>query len=163
VPSAFTSNSSVSPPEEGRKDMKYTWRPSVATSTRGQPVGGTGTARRCRRPADDPVASLFRRSCEKRSRLTDLSVSYKMYYMGRTTISIRELQQNLKGVMARVESGQTIEITRRRRPIARLAPLPAGEPVSPWPDLDERTHAVFGDRVVTPGASAIVLENRGDR
>jgi hypothetical protein len=35
--------------------------------------------------------------------------------------------------------------------------------VSPWPDLDERTHAVFGDRVVTPGASAIVLENRGDR
>ena len=95
--------------------------------------------------------------------MTDLSVSYKMYYMGRTTISIRELQQNLKGVMARVERGQTIEITRRRRPIARLAPLPAGEPVSPWPDLDERTHAVFGDRVVTPGASAIVLEDRGDR
>ena len=86
-----------------------------------------------------------------------------MYYMGRTTISIRELQQNLKGVMARVERGQIIEITRRRRPIARLAPLPAAEPVSPWPDLDERTHTVFGDRVVTPGASAIVLENRGDR
>jgi prevent-host-death family protein len=86
-----------------------------------------------------------------------------MSYMGRTTISIRELQQNLKGVMARVERGQTIEITRRRRPIARLAPLPAAEPVSPWPDLDERTRAVFGDRVLTPGASAIVLENRGDR
>jgi prevent-host-death family protein len=82
--------------------------------------------------------------------------------MGRTTISIRELQQNLKGVMARVERGQTIEITRRRRPIARLAP-PAAEPVSPWPDLDERTHAVFADRVVTLGASAIVLEKRGDR
>jgi prevent-host-death family protein len=83
--------------------------------------------------------------------------------MGRMTISIRELQQNLKGAMARVERGQTIEITRRRRPIARLAPLPAAEPVSPWPDLDERTHAVFGDRVVAPGASAVVIESRGDR
>ena len=76
---------------------------------------------------------------------------------------IRELQQNLKGVMALVERGQTIEITRRRRPIARLAPLPAAEPVSPWPDLDERTDTVFGHRIVAPGASAIVIENRGDR
>jgi prevent-host-death family protein len=83
--------------------------------------------------------------------------------MRRTTISIRELQQNLKGVMALVERGQTIEITRRRRPIARLAPLPAAEPVSPWPDLDERTDTVFGHRIVAPGASAIVIENRGDR
>jgi prevent-host-death family protein len=82
--------------------------------------------------------------------------------MRRTTISIRELQQNLKGVMALVERGQTIEITRRRRPIARLAPLPA-QPVSPWPDLDERTDTVFGHRIVAPGASAIVIENRGDR
>ena len=95
--------------------------------------------------------------------MTVHELSYKMSYMGRTTISIRELQQNLKGVMARVERGQTIEITRRRRPIARLAPLPSAGPVSPWPDLAERTHAVFGDRVVTPGASAAVLENRDDR
>ena len=83
--------------------------------------------------------------------------------MRRTTISIRDLQQNLKAVMARVERGQIIEITRRRRPIARLAPLPAAEPVAPWPDLDERTHAVFGSRVVVPGASTVVIENRGDR
>ena len=95
--------------------------------------------------------------------MTVRAVSYKMSYMRRTTISIRELQQNLKGVMARVERGQTIEITRRRRPIARLAPLPSAGPASPWPNLNKRTHAVFGDRVVTPGASAIVLENRGDR
>jgi hypothetical protein len=56
-----------------------------------------------------------------------------------------------------------IEITRRRRPIARLAPLPAGKPALSWPDLDARTRAVFGDRVVAPGASAVVSENRGDR
>lgn len=85
-----------------------------------------------------------------------------MSYMGNATISIRELQQNLKRVLARVERGQVIEVTRRRRPIARLAPLSLG-PKAPWPDLDERSYAVFGDRVVTPGPSAIVLENRGDR
>jgi hypothetical protein len=27
--------------------------------------------------------------------------------------------------------------------------------------LDERTHAVFGDQLVTPGASEVVIENRG--
>ena len=95
--------------------------------------------------------------------LTKRELSYKMSYMRKATISIRELQQNLKRVMARVERGQVIEVTRRRRPIARLAPLRSAGPLSPWPDLDERAHAVFGDRVVKPGPSAIVIENRGDR
>ena len=83
--------------------MKYTWRPSVATSTRGQPVGGTGTARRCRRPADEPAASGVPPVLREKLRLTVLSVVIQNVYMGRTTISVRELQQNLKGVMARVE------------------------------------------------------------
>jgi prevent-host-death family protein len=94
--------------------------------------------------------------------LTRPQLSYKMSYMREVSISIRELHRNLKRVMARVERGQVIEVTRRRRPIARLAPLSSG-PGSPWPDLDERVRAVFGDRVVTPGPSTIVLENRGDR
>jgi prevent-host-death family protein len=95
--------------------------------------------------------------------LTKRELSYKMSYMRKVTISIRELQQNLKRVMARVERGQVIEVTRRRRPIARLAPLRSAAPLSPWPDLDKRAHSVFGDRVVKPGPSAIVIENRGDR
>ena len=95
--------------------------------------------------------------------MTTRVLSYKMLYMRKASISIRELQQNLKRVMARVERGQVIEVTRRRRPIARLAPLPSAGPLSPWPDLDERAHAVFGNRVVTPGPSAIVIEDRGDR
>lgn len=95
--------------------------------------------------------------------LTKRELSYKMSYMRKATISIRELQQNLKRVMARVERGQVIEVTRRRRPIARLAPLRSAGPLSPWPDLDERVHAVFGDRVVKPDPSAMVIENRGDR
>jgi prevent-host-death family protein len=83
--------------------------------------------------------------------------------MQKNSISVRELQQNLKRVMARVERGQVIEVTRRRRPVARLAPVQATVPVSPWPDLDARAHAVFGDRILAPGASDVLAESRGER
>ncbi len=83
--------------------------------------------------------------------------------MQKNSISVRELQQNLKRVMARVERGQVIEVTRRSRPVARLAPVRATAPMSPWPDLDARTRAVFGGRMLTPGASAVIAESRGER
>ena len=86
-----------------------------------------------------------------------------MLCMRKDSISVRELQQNLKRVLARVERGHVIEVTRRRRPVARLAPVRATAPVSPWPDLDARARAVFGDRILTPGASAVVVESRGER
>ena len=83
--------------------------------------------------------------------------------MQKTSISIRELQQNLKRVLARVERGQVIDVTRRRRPVARLTPMRSDSPTSPWPDLDARARAVFGTRVVTPGGADAILEGRGDR
>ena len=86
-----------------------------------------------------------------------------MSYMGRSTVSVRELQQNLKRVMARVERGEVVEVTRRRRPVARLAPVRPTGPLSAWPDLDARARAVFGDRVVTPGGAEVVIEYRGER
>ncbi len=86
-----------------------------------------------------------------------------MLCMQKHSISVRELQLNLKRIMARVERGQVIEVTRRRRPVARLTPVRLTTPVSPWPDLDARAHAVFGDRILTPGASEVLAESRGDR
>lgn len=83
--------------------------------------------------------------------------------MENTSVSVRELQQNLKRVMARVERGETIEVTRRRRPVARLAPVTTARPFSGWPDLDARARAVFGDRIVTPGGAEVVVEDRGTR
>ena len=95
--------------------------------------------------------------------LTVSHLSYKMLDMQKTSISIRELQQNLKRVLARVERGQVIEVTRRRRPVARLAPVRSESAMSPWPDLDARSRAVFGKRVLTPGGSDAVSEGRGER
>jgi prevent-host-death family protein len=86
-----------------------------------------------------------------------------MSYMARASVSIRELQQNLKRVVSRVERGEVIEVTRRNRPVARLAPVRPSRPVSDWPDLEARTRAVFGDRVITPSGSGVVIEDRGDR
>jgi prevent-host-death family protein len=83
--------------------------------------------------------------------------------MSRSSVTIRELQQNLKRVLERVERGQTIEVTRRRRPVARLAPCSVERGPSPWPDLEDRTRAVFGDRLVSPAGSEAVGEGRGER
>jgi prevent-host-death family protein len=87
----------------------------------------------------------------------------KMSNMARSTVSVRELQQNLKRVMARVERGETVEVTRRRRPVARLAPVRPATAVSPWPDLEARTRAVFGKRVIKPSAADIIRDDRGER
>jgi antitoxin (DNA-binding transcriptional repressor) of toxin-antitoxin stability system len=65
--------------------------------------------------------------------------------------------------MARVERGETIDVTRRRRPVVRPAPVRPGRPLSAWPDLDARARDVFGDRIVTPGGTGVVVEHRGDR
>lgn len=86
-----------------------------------------------------------------------------MSYMGKSTVSMRELQQNLKQIMARVERGEVVEVTRRHRPVVRLAPMRATGPLSAWPDLDARARAVFGDRVITPGGAEAIIEDRAER
>lgn len=41
-----------------------------------------------------------------------------------TTVGVRELRQRASELLRRVESGETIEVTDRGRPVAVLAPLP---------------------------------------
>jgi prevent-host-death family protein len=44
-------------------------------------------------------------------------------------VGIRELRDNLKDYLEKVELGQTIEITKNGRTIGMIVPKPAGEPV----------------------------------
>ena len=46
-----------------------------------------------------------------------------------TQVGIRELRQRASELLRLVESGETIEITDRGRPIALLSPLPDGSPL----------------------------------
>jgi prevent-host-death family protein len=122
---------------------------------------GTATA------ASGAVGSRAAACCHSHSlpsqSLTSVCLSDKMSYMAKASVSIRELQQNLKRVMSRVERGETIEVTRRHRPVARLAPAEPTPPRAPWPDLKARRRAIFGDRIVSPAGSDVVIEGRGNR
>jgi prevent-host-death family protein len=42
-------------------------------------------------------------------------------------VPIRELNQDTAGVLARVERGESVEITNRGKAVARLVPIPGGE------------------------------------
>lgn len=90
-------------------------------------------------------------------------MSDKISDMPKGSVSMRELQQNLTAVMGRVERGETIEVTRHRRLVARLAPVKAAVEPAPWPDLHARSQAVFGDRVLPIGGAAVLLDGRGER
>lgn len=43
------------------------------------------------------------------------------------SVGVRELRQRASELLRRVEAGETIEVTDRGRPVAILAPLPAGD------------------------------------
>ncbi|MBL7256738.1 type II toxin-antitoxin system Phd/YefM family antitoxin [Paractinoplanes lichenicola] len=64
------------------------------------------------------------------------------------TIGIRELNQNTSQVLARVSGGETVEITDRGRPIARLVPV--GD------DRSTLTKLVAAGRAVPPTSTGPV-------
>jgi len=84
-----------------------------------------------------------------------------MHCMAR--VSVRELQQNLRRIIGRVERGEAVDVTRRHRLVARLVRPSTPEEPQPWPDLDLRARKVFGNRVISPPPSQQVVDDRGDR
>jgi prevent-host-death family protein len=61
---------------------------------------------------------------EDRTTLPPILMYYILYYtLIMDRIPIRSLNQDTAGVLARVEQGETVEITNRGRPIARIVPV----------------------------------------
>ena len=54
------------------------------------------------------------------------NMCYKNYV---TSVGVRELRQRASELLRLVEQGETVEITDRGRPVARLTPLPEGTPL----------------------------------
>jgi prevent-host-death family protein len=70
--------------------------------------------------------------------------------MGVERIGVRELNQNTSQVLARVSGGETIEITDRGRPVARLVPVDT--------DTSTLTRLVAAGRAVAPtGTGPVAL------
>lgn len=66
-----------------------------------------------------------------------------------TRIGVRELRLNTSQVLARVESGETFEITSRGRPVARLMPAQEGRT---WEQLIEE------GRIIPPEVEGDLLD-----
>ena len=77
-------------------------------------------------------------------------------------VPVRELQREIRSILDRVEKGESLEITRRGRPVARLVPARPTR-AEPWPDLAARARKVLGPRHVTPPPSQQLVTDRGER
>ncbi|HSP41520.1 MAG TPA: hypothetical protein VLO11_01495 [Luteolibacter sp.] len=76
--------------------------------------------------------------------------------------SIREIKHETSRVLGMVEAGQTVEIRRRRKPVAILSPPSKAGPVE-MPDFLTRLRSIYGDRVLEKTGTELVDESRGER
>ena len=79
------------------------------------------------------------------------------------TASVRELRQNFGNLLTWIEAGEEVQITKRRRVVARLVPEISrkGQPVK-MPNFAARLKKIHGDTVIpAESARAILNENKG--
>ena len=79
-----------------------------------------------------------------------------MYHM--KTISVRDLRYDFKKVERLLQQGNEIEVTKRRKVIARLAPVRSERP--PLPDFEARLKEIYGDKVLAVTGAEIVSWDR---
>ncbi len=79
-----------------------------------------------------------------------------MYHM--RTISVRDLRYDFKTVERILLEGEEVQITKRRRAIARLVPEPARS--SSLPDFMSRLRSIYGDECLTVSGAEIVRLDR---
>lgn len=84
----------------------------------------------------------------------------KVSHMKQTTI--RELKHATTRVLAMVEAGQTVEVRRRKKPVAVLSPPDTGRRMEK-PDFAVRLKAIYGDACLETTGTDLVNESRGER
>jgi prevent-host-death family protein len=80
------------------------------------------------------------------------------------TATVRQVQHGLANVIAEVQKGREIAITKHGKIVARILPAAPAQGRRCWPDSAARMDALMGGKKSkgTP-ASAIVRERRGER
>lgn len=74
--------------------------------------------------------------------------------------SIRDLRYAFKKIERLLHQGEEIQITKRRRVIARLVPEGA-ESAAEMPDFLGRLRAIYGSKVLEVSGSDLIAEDRG--
>jgi antitoxin (DNA-binding transcriptional repressor) of toxin-antitoxin stability system len=78
------------------------------------------------------------------------------------TTTIRELKHATSTVLSWVAAGETVEVRRRRNPVALLMPLRRKSSVA-RPDFTARLRAIYGAVQLPTTATELVAEARGER
>jgi len=76
--------------------------------------------------------------------------------------NIRELKHSTSKVLSIVESGQSVEVLRQKKPIAVLSP-PHRQKRVEQPDFAARLREVYGDKALEPTGTEWIAEARGER
>jgi antitoxin (DNA-binding transcriptional repressor) of toxin-antitoxin stability system len=80
-----------------------------------------------------------------------------MYHMKKA--SVRDLRYGFKKIERLLHQGEEVQITKRRRVIARLVPDSA-ETVKKIPDFLARLRTIYGDKVLTVSGAELVSSDR---
>jgi antitoxin (DNA-binding transcriptional repressor) of toxin-antitoxin stability system len=82
-----------------------------------------------------------------------------MYYM--RIINVRKLQHNLREVINEVAAGETVEITRNKKVVAKMVPPEKICSPEKWPDLEKRLEAIFPRVLSNSPGSDTIYNDRG--
>ena len=78
------------------------------------------------------------------------------------TATIRDIRHDFGRILSWVEEGQQVEITKRRRIVARMVPVKPKAPKKEWPDFMGRMKKAFPAGVKGKPDSEILDEGRGE-
>jgi antitoxin (DNA-binding transcriptional repressor) of toxin-antitoxin stability system len=80
-----------------------------------------------------------------------------MYHM--TKASVRDLRYEFKKIERLLRQGEEIQITKRRRVIARLVPESV-EAVKTMPDFRARVRKIYGDKMLAVSGADLLAADR---
>jgi antitoxin (DNA-binding transcriptional repressor) of toxin-antitoxin stability system len=80
-----------------------------------------------------------------------------MYHMKQA--SVRDLRYDFRKIERLLHQGEEIQITKRRRVIARLVPETA-QTVQPLPDFLARLRSIYGGKVLTVSGTELLAGDR---
>ena len=77
--------------------------------------------------------------------------------------TVREVQHNLAGVLRWIADGDSVEIVRHRKVVARIVPAESHSAAPDWPDFAERARKIWGKAVKGKPVSRIIADDRKNR
>jgi len=73
---------------------------------------------------------------------------------------VRDLRYGFKKIERLLHQGEEIQITKRRRVIARLVPENV-RTISQMPDFLERLRSIYGDKMLRISGAELIVQDRG--